>query len=94
LKRAFLVGLALLISGGTLAEEMKAPHISVATVDWEAAAASLPDGPAGSPAETFAKLNMAAEISFPGIANSAVPVLLPYDADRLEIGRASCRERV
>jgi Peptidase family M23 len=83
LKRAFLLGLALLISGGALAEEMKAPHISVATVDWDAAAASLPGGPAGSPAEAFAKLNMAAEISFPSIANSAVPVLLPYDADAL-----------
>jgi hypothetical protein len=83
LKRAFLVGLALLISGGALAEEMKAPHISVATVDWDAAAASLPDRAVGSPLEAFAKLNMAAEISFPGIANSTVPVLLPFDTDGL-----------
>jgi len=83
LKRAFLVALALLISGGAPAEEMKAPHISVATVDWDAAAASLPDGAAGSSAEAFAKLNMAAEVVFPNIANSTVPVLLPFDTDGL-----------
>ena len=83
MKRAFLVALALLISGGAPAEEMKAPHISVATVDWDAAAASLPDRPAGSSAEAFAKLNMAAEVVFPNIANSTVPVLLPFDTDGL-----------
>ena len=83
MKRAFLVALALLISGGAPAEEMKAPHISVATVDWDAAAASLPDGAAGSSAEAFAKLNMAAEVVFPNIANSTVPVLLPFDTDGL-----------
>jgi len=83
LKRAFLVALALLISGGAPAEEMKAPHISVATVDWDAAAASLPDQAAGSSAEAFAKLNMAAEVVFPNIANSTVPVLLPFDTDGL-----------
>jgi len=83
LKRAFLVALALLISGGAAAEEMKAPHISVATVDWDAAAASLPDQAAGSSAEAFAKLNMAAEVVFPNIANSTVPVLLPFDTDGL-----------
>jgi len=83
LKRAFLVALALLISGGAPAEEMKAPHISVATVDWDAAAASVPDRPAGPSAEAFAKLNMAAEVVFPNIANSTVPVLLPFDTDGL-----------
>ena len=83
MKRAFLVALALLISGGAPAEEMKAPHISVATVDWDAAAASLPDQAAGSSAEAFAKLNMAAEVVFPNIANSTVPVLLPFDTDGL-----------
>ena len=83
MKRAFLVALALLISGGAPAEEMKAPHISVATVDWDAAAASVPDRPAGPSAEAFAKLNMAAEVVFPNIANSTVPVLLPFDTDGL-----------
>ena len=81
MKRAFLVGLALLVSGGAYAEEMKTARISVATVDWRAAATSIPDWAAGSLAETFAKLNMAAEITFPGIANSTVPVLLPFDID-------------
>ena len=83
MKRAFLVALALLVSAGALAEEMKVPHVSVATVDWDAAAASLPDRPAGSSAEAFAKLNMAAEVVFPNIANSTVPVLLPFDIDGL-----------
>jgi murein DD-endopeptidase MepM/ murein hydrolase activator NlpD len=83
LKRAFLVALALLISGRAPAEEMKVPHVSVATVDWDAAAASLPDRPTGSSAEAFAKLNMAAEVIFPNIANSTVPVLLPFDTDGL-----------
>ena len=83
MKRAFLVALALLISGSAPAEEMKAPHISVATVDWDAAAASVPDRPAGPSAEAFAKLNMAAEVVFPNIANSTVPVLLPFDTDGL-----------
>jgi murein DD-endopeptidase MepM/ murein hydrolase activator NlpD len=83
LKRAFLVGLALLVSGGAPAEEMKTPHISVATVDWDAAAAKLPDRAADSPAEAFAKFNMAADVVFPNIANSTVPVLLPFDIDGL-----------
>ncbi len=83
MKRAFLVALALLVSARAPAEEMKVPHVSVATVDWDAAAASLPDRPAGSSAEAFAKLNMAAEVVFPNIANSTVPVLLPFDIDGL-----------
>ena len=83
MKRAFLVALALLVSAGAPAEEMKVPHVSVATVDWDAAAASLPDQAAGSSAEAFAKLNMAAEVVFPNIANSTVPVLLPFDTDGL-----------
>ena len=40
-----------------------------------------PSGRAGTPAEAFAKLNVAAETGFPGIANSTVPVLLPFDVD-------------
>ncbi|HKS85118.1 MAG TPA: peptidoglycan DD-metalloendopeptidase family protein [Pseudolabrys sp.] len=79
MKRSFLVGVALLIAGCASAEEMKSPRISVAHVDWQAAAASLADSSAGSPAETFVNLNAAAGISFPGIGDSSVPVLLPYD---------------
>jgi len=82
LKRAVLVGLALFIANAAPAEEMKSPHISVARVDWDAAAANVIERPAsGTPAEAFANLNVAAEMGFPGIANSPVPVLLPFDVD-------------
>ena len=40
-----------------------------------------PTRASGTPAEVFAKLNVTAEMGFPGIANSTVPVLLPFDAD-------------
>lgn len=83
LKRAILAGLALLIAGAAPAQEMKSPRILVAKVDWDAAAASIADKPAGTPAEAFAKLNAAASISFPGIAESPVPVLLPFDVGAL-----------
>ena len=81
MKRAVLVGLALLIAGAAPAEEMKIPRISVAKVDWDAAAASLADQSAGTAADAFAKLTTAASIGFPGIADSTVPVLLPFDVD-------------
>ncbi len=81
LKRVILVGLALLFAGAASAQELKSPRISVAKVDWDAAAASIVDRPAGTPAEAFAKINAAAGISFPKIADSSVPVLLPYDVD-------------
>src|SRR5262245_62422629 len=80
-KRAILAGLALLIAGAAPAQEMNSPHISVAKVDWDAAAASIADKPAGTPAEAFARRNTAAGISFPGIAGSSVPVVLPYEVD-------------
>jgi murein DD-endopeptidase MepM/ murein hydrolase activator NlpD len=79
--RAALVSLALLIANAASADEMKAPHISVARVDWDQAAASLAGQPAGTPAQAFAKLNAAASRRFPGIGKSPVPVLLPFDID-------------
>src|SRR6476661_4599455 len=60
---------------------MKDPRISVAKIDWDSAAAGLAERAPGTPAEAFAKLNVTAEMGFPGIANSTVPVLLPFDAD-------------
>jgi hypothetical protein len=81
LKRVILVGLALLLAGAASAQELKSPRISVAKIDWDAAAAAVAGRPAGTPAEVFAKLNEAAGISFPGIKGSSVPVLLPYDVD-------------
>ena len=62
---------------------MTRPRVSLATVDWEAAAASLTGQPAGTPAEAFATLTAAAKTRFPEIGNSPVPVLLPLDIDAL-----------
>src|SRR5207342_2764585 len=70
-------------------QELKSPRISVAKVDWDAAAASIVDRPAGTPAEVFAKLNAATGISFPRIDGSSVPVLLPYDVDAFINDRAA-----
>lgn len=92
MKRSFLVGVALLIASCASAEEMKSPRISVAQVDWQAAAASLADRPAVAPDEIFAGLNAAAGISFPGIGDSSVPVLLPYDVEAFIKARAGNAE--
>ena len=43
LKRAVLVGLAMLVSGRATAGEMERPAITLSKVNWEAAAASLTD---------------------------------------------------
>jgi murein DD-endopeptidase MepM/ murein hydrolase activator NlpD len=83
LLRAVLVVLALFIANAASAEEMKSPHISLAPVDWDAAAASLPGRSAAPPADVFAGLNAAAQLSFPDIGKSSVPVLLPFDVDAL-----------
>ena len=80
MKHAVLVGFALLIANAAPAEEMTEPRISAAQVDWDAAAASLADQ-SGSANDAFAKLNKESEPGFPGIAQSPVPVLLPFDAD-------------
>ena len=89
MKRAVLVSLALLFANAAPAEEMKSPHISVAQVDWDAAAASLTERPAGPPIEAFARVNAAAQLRFPDIGKSPVPVLLPFDADALRKDQAS-----
>ena len=81
MKRAVLVGLVLLMAAPAAAEEMKTPQVSRARIDWNAAVASLASPASGTPAETFARLNVAAEAGFPGISNSTVPVLLPFDID-------------
>jgi len=61
------------------AGEMQSPRMSAASPDWDAAAASLPDKPAGTTPEIFSKLNAALGARYPGIAQSPVPVLLPLD---------------
>src|SRR5690349_10669350 len=60
---------------------MKDPRISTARIDWDSAGAGLAERGPGTPAEAFAKLNLTAEMGFPGIANSTVPVLLPFDIE-------------
>jgi hypothetical protein len=75
------VSLALLLVSAASAQEMTEPAISVAQVDWDAAAADLTGAPAASPAQAFAPLNKVAALRFPGIGESPVPVLLPFDID-------------
>ena len=62
------------------AQEMQSPHLTRATVNWDAAASGIAE-PGGTAADSFAKLNAAAQSRFPGIAKSSVPVLLPFDID-------------
>jgi hypothetical protein len=79
LKRAVLVGLAMLVSGWATAGEMERPAITLSKVDWEAAAASLPDRGTDTPTQAFARLNAVSGKRFTGIEQSSVPVLLPFD---------------
>jgi hypothetical protein len=81
LKRAILVGLAMLVGHAAAAGEMESPVITLSTVDWDAAAAALPDRGADTPADAFAKLNAVTGKRFAGIDKSSVPVLLPIDID-------------
>jgi hypothetical protein len=91
LKRAFLVAAAMLVAAPAAAGELEAPIISMTRVDWEAAAASLPDRGTQTPAEAFAHLNALTEKRFAGIAQSSVPVLLPFnlDAFRMDVNGGS-----
>jgi len=81
LKRAVLVGLALLIGGPAAAGDFESPVITLSNVDWEAAAASLPGDGIDSPEIAFGRLNELSGKRFVGIENSSVPVLLPFDID-------------
>jgi len=75
-RRAILVSLALVLANAAAAQEMTAPHVALATVDWTQAAA---DAGGGDAADALEPLNAAAAIRFPDIAKSSVPVLLPFD---------------
>ena len=81
LKLAAFVGLALLVSGSAIAGELEAPVITLSTIDWDAAAASLPDRGADTPAQAFTRLNAVTAKRFAGIDKSSVPVLLPFNID-------------
>jgi murein DD-endopeptidase MepM/ murein hydrolase activator NlpD len=72
--------LAVFVVAPAMAGEMEPPTVTLSTVDWDAAAASLPE-PGAAPAEAFARLNTLSEQRFAGIGKSTVPVLLPFDLD-------------
>ena len=93
MKRAVLVslsvlGLVLFAGGSARAGEMESPTVTLSTVDWDAAAASLPDRGTDTPAEAFARLNAVTAKRFAGIGKSSVPVLLPFDVDAFAQGSA------
>ncbi len=77
---SFAVCLTLLAASPAAAGEMQSPAITLSSVDWQAAAASLP-GPDGTPAQAFERLNALTAKRFAGIGKSTVPVLLPFDVD-------------
>lgn len=60
--------------------DMKPPRISPAAIDWDAAGADLAALDPVDAVPTLVRLNRATEALFPGIADSPVPVLLPFDA--------------
>lgn len=70
--------LSVLAAQPVLASDMQSPTITQSRVDWDAAVAGLAE-PDVKPAEALGKLNAAAQSRFPGIGDSSVPVLLPFD---------------
>ncbi len=79
MRLAVLVGAGLLVATAATADEIEAPRVVLSQIDWDAAAASLSDRDDGPPAAALARLNALSEKRFPGIAQSSVPVLLPFD---------------
>ena len=71
LRRALFASLGLIAAHAAAAQDMTAPRVAFAAVDWTQAASD-----AGG---DLAARNEAADIRFPGIAKSSVPVLLPLD---------------
>ncbi len=68
---------------------MAEPQLTPLRVDWQAAAQQAKPG--ATPAKAFAALNAAANARFPGIARSAVPVLLPFDVEAYRKARSKAR---
>lgn len=88
----FVAALLLLASGGALAQEIKAPKISIAAVDWDTARTALNNSGAArrlsasadatrTATDLLERLNQASATALPNIAASSVPVLLPFDLD-------------
>ena len=86
--RAVVASLALLIGLSASAQEMTLPRVTVAKVDWQAAAAAIAAPPGTPPAQALAPLNAASGLLFSDIAKSPVPVLLPFDAEGFVKARA------
>jgi len=98
LKRAIVATLAALLAGAAVAQPTSAPEppggmalprITALRADWQAAAATLNATANATPAQAFAPLNAAADARFPGIAKSAVPVLLPFDVETYRKARTT-----
>ena len=81
MRLAVLVGASLLFATAAAADEIEAPRTTLSQINWDAAAASLSERGDEPPAAAFARLNAVSEKRFPGIAQSGVPVLLPFDVD-------------
>jgi len=91
LRAAGIAGLALAIGLAVAnAQEMKAPRISHAEVDWDAVSAelrtieplkTLASSTDNATAEPLATLNRLTGGRFVNVASSPVPVLLPFDTD-------------
>jgi len=81
LRLAVLVSAAVFAASAAAADDMEAPRIVLSSVNWAAAAASLPQHGNDTPQAEFARINAQIEKRFTGIATSSVPVLLPIDID-------------
>jgi hypothetical protein len=85
------ITLLVCVSGRVAAGEMQPPRITRAAVDWESAAQKLGEVPglramhasadAGGLSREVDRLNAATAARLPGIDQSPVPVLLPFDLD-------------
>lgn len=76
MRRAALVSLALTLANVAAAQEMTVPRVERAKIDW---ARAIPD----AAPDGLSVLNAAASRYFPGIGQSAVPVLLPIEVAAL-----------
>jgi murein DD-endopeptidase MepM/ murein hydrolase activator NlpD len=80
------IGIAVLLvaaCASAQADEMQRPHVTVSTVDWDAAVNSVTEKAGLTTGALLSKLNELSATRFPGIAQSPVPVLLPFDTAAL-----------
>jgi hypothetical protein len=89
LRIPFLVAAASLVASAAAAADLQAPRITLTDVNWAEAALSLPADIKGAPEAEFAEINAQTQRRFPGIGNSSVPVLLPFDIDAFRAALAA-----